>query len=122
MFNSAHNQPGRRFASGSNRHDHMLGAFGFLAHAMLFFSLGMFTGAIAFFVDAEYATWAFLLIFGGSQILLVVRGMMVGLSTTKESVAAIWKAWSPWASAVLILGLSWQPADAQLIPCPPGGT
>ncbi len=84
-FVNAHNQAGRRFAPGSTRDDHKLGAMGFVAHAALFMAIG---SAVA----GRYSKFFWLnAITAGT--LLVVRGKQVGLTTTKESIRAIKDAW-----------------------------
>lgn len=81
------NAPGRRFATGTTRGDHLLGVFGFVAHALLFTAVG---ASICWLSP----TMNVVLISGGfAAVLLVIRGMMVGISTTKDSIAAIYKAW-----------------------------
>lgn len=83
-----HNQPGRRFATGSSREDQLLGLFGFAAHAVLFTAIGL-TLALALGAGWEVAGLFWFL----SIVMLVVRGMQVGTTTTVESFAAIKKAW-----------------------------
>ncbi|HUP77614.1 MAG TPA: hypothetical protein VM260_03565 [Pirellula sp.] len=82
-FVHAHNNPGRRFAHGSTKHDHILGAFGFVAHMFTF----LFVGSL---LSHEVLTW----IAGiAAAILLAIRAYQVGGSTTKESLQAIKDAW-----------------------------
>jgi Trypsin-like peptidase domain len=104
-FKNAHHQPGRRFATGSNRSDHVLGAFGFVAHAVFF----AFIGALSAYLWPENARALIVVTAGAASALFVLRGHQVGFSTTKESIAAIWNAWSPWGTppaATLLLLLS----------------
>lgn len=84
-----HTGPGRRFATGTTKADHITGLFGFLAHAVLFFGLGCL-------ICILLPDWALCLVtvaLGFAGVLLVVRGSQVGLTTTRESVAAIREAW-----------------------------
>jgi hypothetical protein len=80
-----HNQPGRRFAKGSSKEDHVLGAHGFIAHATLFMAIG---SAVAGSFGLFFGVNAFLAV-----ALLVIRAKQVGSTTTKESIRAIKDAW-----------------------------
>lgn len=84
-FDNRHDQPGRRFAKGATRDDIVLGAFGFVSHFFLFVSIGNLAGLL--WPDAAIP----LLVVTGivSAVCLLVRGLQVGPSTTKESIAAI---------------------------------
>lgn len=85
----AHQGPGRRFAAGSTRGDHLLGLFGFTAHAALFFGLG----ALACLLRPDRADCLTTASLGAALVLLAARASQVGLSTTRESVAAVRRAW-----------------------------
>lgn len=96
-FPNQHKQPGRRFAKGATMDDIILGAFGFVSHFFLF----MFLGALAayFFSDGNQQisilNQAFLWLTGiTALILLVIRGIQVRATTTKESIEAIKEAFN----------------------------
>ncbi len=86
---TAHNQPGRRFAQGSTRGDQLVGIFGLASHFVTAFAI--MAGACWLYPDA--ACWLCL----GNGILagicLAVRAWQVGATTTRESVQAIRDAW-----------------------------
>lgn len=86
-FPNAHNQPGRRFAALSTKDDQILGAFGFVAHATLFMSIG---AAVANPHDLGLFFWANAVV---AAILLLLRATQVQATTTKESLKAIKDAW-----------------------------
>jgi hypothetical protein len=101
----AHNQPGRRFATGSNRADHALGAFGFFAHAAFFLAL------VAPSQCVQYLFWSSGAVAG---VLLAIRTWQVGLTTTRESVKAIRDAWF----GIALLLLLTTPTAAAPVPIP----
>lgn len=89
MFQNAHNQPGRRFGRGSNRDDQLLGLFGFLSHTVFFIAI---TSVFLYY----FPQWILFIMCSSSTlaiICLVIRGLQVGSSTTKESIGAIKDAW-----------------------------
>lgn len=89
-FDNQHKQPGRRFAKGATKDDILLGAFGLFSHIMLF----LFLGALTVFLWPA-STTAFLWATGVMALAcLVVRGKQVGSSTTRESIAAIKRAFN----------------------------
>lgn len=85
----SHDQPGRRFAPGSNRGDQLLGGFGFLAHVATFTAVT--AGACWACEDAAKAIT--LTAAPMAVLLLAVRAKQVGLTTTRESIRAIRDAW-----------------------------
>lgn len=85
---TAHESPGRRFATNSSRGDHLLGLWGFFAHAFLFFALGAGVGTD--WADGD-ERWVAPMWFAG--LLLIPRAVTVGATTTKESIRAIRRAW-----------------------------
>lgn len=89
-FENSHSQPGRRFAKGCNWDDIVLGAFGFVAHLMLF----CFVGGLVVFLSSPEVALIFLVFCGVVAFgLLGVRAAQVGGTTTKESIEAIKVAW-----------------------------
>ena len=86
----AHRGPGRRFALGSTRGDHLLGAIGFLAHAFLFLGLA----ALACWQWPGAAGPLAVVTLALTAATLVVRGPAAGAAATGESIEAIKRAWS----------------------------
>lgn len=84
-----HLGPGRRFATGSTRGDHLRGLFGFVAHAALFFGLGL----LACLLRPDWGVCLATVSLGVALVLLIVRAAQVGLSTTRESIQALRRAW-----------------------------
>lgn len=84
------NGPGSRFSTGSSRGDHLLGTFGFVTH-MFFF---LFIGALICYHWQDHI-WNIMLTTGViAGMCLVIRGAIVGVTTTKESLKAIKEAWT----------------------------
>lgn len=89
----AHNSPGRRFSTGTNRSDHLVGCFGFVSHALLFFALGGLVMVGTVRSEPDTAEWLLVITSGLATTCLMVRALQVGATTTKESLKAIKDAW-----------------------------
>lgn len=85
----AHPGPGRRFALGSSRVDHLTGCLGLFSHAILFLSLGLFLG-LGMPLHAETFAWTAL---GLTAVAVALRLEQGGIKATRESVQAIKEAW-----------------------------
>jgi hypothetical protein len=93
MFEQAHSQPGRRFATGSSKDDQLLGAFGFIAHMVFFLAIGSGLTLLLSDERTELAVGFFWLNTILSAIALTIRGHQVGVTTTQESIATIKQVW-----------------------------
>lgn len=88
-MNDVHHGPGRRFATGSSRGDQLLGAFGLVSHLFTFCALAF---GVAW-LWPERVQLLCMVCTSVAVLLLVVRAMQVGATTTKESIKAIREAW-----------------------------
>lgn len=87
-----HTGPGRRFAAGSTRADQLLGAFGFVSHALFFTALGVGLGICPWF-EPESRRLLFWSLLIAATVCTIGRAAQVGASTTVESLRAIKAAW-----------------------------